>query len=993
MANSSSNPLPTLFQDLSLGESEITSSQSDTPGRKTDFSFSSPQTYLHSSRSPNGSFESSKRSTSSSGIFQFGSTYGIPPSSSAIAGVESFSFQSLSLPPQSQTSTPTSQLQSPFTPVTIARPKLSEALSQSNNTTTSSSFLSPSTPHSKTRPSSSVSPSSDTPSSSHVASPIPEPPAPMIPYDARTEVAPAHALFTDTFQNALLQGSKTAQKVVRAIEKMQAGASRESNSEVGNFLNDSKSLRHFQGTDTRTIAVLGDSGEGKSSLINSLLHFPGVAQTGDIGSACTSVVTEYRQKKAEHTEPITIDVEYLSTPEIRELIKELLWSYRQLFLPGVESDKTSEQDYNNYMRESEQAWSALHAAFKHKRQFTQRMAQDMSEGALERITDQLIKWTEEIEWPAGGVDGFWTSTAQTADECVEQTKFFMQDKFWPFTKIIRVYLDSQVLKTGVVLSDLPGLQDTNLARVRATQDYLIKCDTILIVAKISRAITDQSLKSSLFYVLSRHMPMEWEHSGTQKLNVSVVCTKSDEIDLHTARLEFCGPNNSIPTEIMTQLDSEITNAKQSNDRARKKVAKKQQELLLVQARNRHVQTNLRNVYSSEMNGGNLEVFCVSNKWYEKYCPKGNARFVEASGIPDLRRFCHTVTADAQFNEANHFLKSRLSSLLNTIDLWASSWIQKQDDVEELDDSVHTNVTQLIDQVPSIVKTFQKDFKTCFQEQIMTFFGICQVYDGSVENYTVLIQLHHRSERPALGSGCKSTRLGMDNSQYNAWCLRNGDHQTPKRGHENWNAKIIWKMRMELEGQWDLVEEEVPEAFAAISNRVNDLLNSFKISLHDLLPRRLSDVIIQTVDLQIGNLEYKMSREERKFLTELRAIRRYASESNYNSYILQDMVPVYRSAASQSVQGHIEQGVIFPKMGITMAESMESLIKTTSTKLKVILKGVMATVKTDVDIALRSHSRSRVTLDKVRQERMREFADEIKCLTEGHKLLLQSVEAI
>lgn len=119
------------------------------------------------------------------------------------------------------------------------------------------------------------------------------------------------------------------------------------------------------------------------------------------------------------------------------MIQELLWSYRQLYLPGVESDETSEQDYNRYMRESEQAWSALHAAFKHKRQFTKKFAQDMSNGALERITGQLIEWAQEIEWPAGGVDGFWTSTAQTADECVEHTKLFMQDKFWPFTKIIR----------------------------------------------------------------------------------------------------------------------------------------------------------------------------------------------------------------------------------------------------------------------------------------------------------------------------------------------------------------------------------------------------------------------------------------------------------------------------------------------------------------------------------------------------------------------------
>jgi hypothetical protein len=89
---------------------------------------------------------------------------------------------------------------------------------------------------------------------------------------------------------------------------------------------------------------------------------------------------------------------------------------------------------------------------------------------------------------------------------------------------------------------------------------------------------------------------------------------------------------------------------------------------------------------------------VSNKWYEKYCPKGNTEFVEASGIPALRRFCHTVTADAQLNEAKHFLRSRLSALLNTLDLWACSLLQKQDEIEQPDDSIQTRVTELIDQV-------------------------------------------------------------------------------------------------------------------------------------------------------------------------------------------------------------------------------------------------------------------------------------------------------
>jgi hypothetical protein len=125
------------------------------------------------------------------------------------------------------------------------------------------SFLSPSTPDSRTRSSSLFSSALGTPDSSYVASPTSALAAPVIPYDARTEAAPTHALFTERFQNALKQGSEIAQKAVKAIEKMQAGAPRESESEVGKFLSDAKGLQRFQGTDTRTIAVLGDSGEGK----------------------------------------------------------------------------------------------------------------------------------------------------------------------------------------------------------------------------------------------------------------------------------------------------------------------------------------------------------------------------------------------------------------------------------------------------------------------------------------------------------------------------------------------------------------------------------------------------------------------------------------------------------------------------------------------------------------------------------------------------------
>lgn len=148
-------------------------------------------------------------------------------------------------------------------------------------------------------------------------------------------------------------------------------------------------------------------------------------------------MTEYRHSATTHVAPITIEVDYLSASEIETHLTELLWSYRQLYHPSVESAETSAEDYARYTRESAQAWSALEAAFGHKREFKEELLRDQTEGALERVTEQLRQWSLDIDWPEGSDNGRWTATADTPDECCSKTERFMQDRYWPFTKIIR----------------------------------------------------------------------------------------------------------------------------------------------------------------------------------------------------------------------------------------------------------------------------------------------------------------------------------------------------------------------------------------------------------------------------------------------------------------------------------------------------------------------------------------------------------------------------
>ncbi|MBE3046255.1 hypothetical protein IMZ48_27705 [Candidatus Bathyarchaeota archaeon] len=127
----------------------------------------------------------------------------------------------------------------------------------------------------------------------------------------------------------------------------------------------------------------------------------------------------------------------MAQSEIEEVLSELLWSYRQLYLPAIESGDISEADYTRYERESVQAWSALGAAFGHRAGFREEQLRDMSEGALGRVKARLVEWSRELEWPQGVTDGRWTSTAHSAEECCERTQVFMRDQYWPFTKVIR----------------------------------------------------------------------------------------------------------------------------------------------------------------------------------------------------------------------------------------------------------------------------------------------------------------------------------------------------------------------------------------------------------------------------------------------------------------------------------------------------------------------------------------------------------------------------
>ena len=80
------------------------------------------------------------------------------------------------------------------------------------------------------------------------------------PYNVADEETPEAPFYKTDFQNALRKGMCLTKNVAEALERL--GISTESRRDLNRLQKDAKELSNFESVNMRTIAVLGDSGEG-----------------------------------------------------------------------------------------------------------------------------------------------------------------------------------------------------------------------------------------------------------------------------------------------------------------------------------------------------------------------------------------------------------------------------------------------------------------------------------------------------------------------------------------------------------------------------------------------------------------------------------------------------------------------------------------------------------------------------------------------------------
>ncbi len=123
--------------------------------------------------------------------------------------------------------------------------------------------------------------------------------------------------------------------------------------------------------------------------------------------------------------------------QIEEQLRELVWSYRNFHLSDLDGNGFTADEQKALETKSNLAWDTLKAAFGSRRELTETYLKDSSDGAEERIQQQLKLWTDSIQWPQDFHESGWIGSAETLDEYDRKMEQFLTGTLWPFIKVIR----------------------------------------------------------------------------------------------------------------------------------------------------------------------------------------------------------------------------------------------------------------------------------------------------------------------------------------------------------------------------------------------------------------------------------------------------------------------------------------------------------------------------------------------------------------------------
>ncbi|KAJ4171103.1 hypothetical protein NW754_007247 [Fusarium falciforme] len=617
-----------------------------------------------------------------------------------------------------------------------------------------------------------------------------------LPHNVLDEELPQDAFHSPEFQQAF----RDAKQLMSTVESVLGSSSLHNSPEstIRRLHTEAGELARFEYPSTRTVGFVGDSGVGKSSLLNSLLDVKGLARTSNSGEACTCVVTEFHYH---NRDTLDIEVNLFTMDELREQLTGMLQSYRHYHLHSDEMEDAAER------RDTEDSANLARDTF--RAMFRGRLTDEafLINRPEQEVLETLFQWAAR-----GRPSVFITKQSGLSQDACSKALMELaseppsrnQPAQWPYIRSTKVFLNAHILSRGLILVDLPGLRDLNSARQKITERYVLTCNEIFAICNIGRAVTDEGVHQ--VFELARRARLS---------NVGIVCTRSDDILAEEAIRDWRGQRAKAIKKLMDAIATDERDAREVQEdlaEARKKNHEFELKEYLVTTRNSFVTQELRNKYNERVATDEIKIFCVSNKDYWDHRDEAktrSARFLQLSGILQVRKHCISIVANSQRRIATRYIKDQIPAFLAQVDLWVQSGARtaseerrealcrRLDDVER---QLRRGLTSSTSVVNRVAHSFNQDFAA---------------------------HIYGRRQVPTWSESAKGAgRLweGWHHASYAAFCRQYGDYCTPAVGPHNWNEEIMEGMIEDLEDPWQQLCNSIQQRQTNLVERVDTLLD-------------------------------------------------------------------------------------------------------------------------------------------------------------------------
>lgn len=546
------------------------------------------------------------------------------------------------------------------------------------------------------------------------------------------------------------------------------------------------------------------------------------------GQSCTYVGTEYQAPFSGQSRKFAAKVEYFDIEAIKDLLERLLnnyniWTFQQ-------DEDWTEDERQELKRDCHTAFTTFRALFCDKVEFeSPRAAAAFLQQCYERedadALGTMVAYCEELleEKEANESDHIEYLDADSQPELLQQlnplvssNSLFEEPTLWPLVKKVTMGIEGHRLLRYITLVDLPGLDDTNQVRVNASLDIMRSCDSIWVVTKIDRAITDTQVDSLLMRYgksfkmaivctaidanldddLAAHLQAEGQSIGNhdelllrEKQLRKLTRSLPKKIETRRAKLEGRNPprKGKKKQRVLTQkardkLDAQIaTFQAQLNDiEAELPVVAQARFEILVDARNHNTTRRLKEEKSDHLKSGEeLKVFCVSNVHYMALKgarvingPRLNA---DMTGIPAMRAFVLESAAPGLVKAVEDFINYKFTVFMKDVAMWAKSYSVEGS----------TELLRAVEAPREKIDTLLQGF----HETMMT-----------ISDATVVKALDEtRPDQLQIAIRELEKKRQWHWSTTRAFVRRNGTHKTSVAPKQCWNEQF-------MEGTIDLVKE-------------------------------------------------------------------------------------------------------------------------------------------------------------------------------------------